>query len=359
MPNPINDQDLIIHVLNVGFGDNIILQFPVGADGKRKYGIVDCYNSEKTKKYLKKLNSHQDRLAFVCATHPHYDHICGINALLTDNNLYPHEFWDSGFRHKSQTYKKILETVSKNPEIRMIRVTSGVEWYFGKVRITALSPSVLLRNKYATYGVDMNNASIVLRIEHHKEDVLLTRSLSYKGKIDLDMIRKAGKSVAILAGDAEFDSWAHITNEYPRIERTNENNPLVNKMVNYLACSVIKVAHHGSMHSSPLDVYEKMGPEIAVISTKQAISEKKISTGTLKRGLFPHDSAVIALEECNATVLTTDGSYEKQKNTDGKLKNPKMAREGSIVIVIPPGKRPKVKKLKDPENRIPDPPTDI
>lgn len=362
MPKPISDKDLVIHVLNVGFGDNIIVEFPVDADGKRKFGIVDCYNADKTKKYLEKLkaqhNSH-NRLAFVCATHPHYDHICGINSLLLDKNLYPYEFWDSGFRHKSKTYKTILETVSKNPEIKMIRVTSGIEWYFGKVRITALSPSVMLRNKYATYGVDMNNASVVLRIEHHKEDVLLTRSLSYGGKVDLDMLRKVGKSVAIMAGDAEFDSWAHITDEYPRIERTDENNPLVNKMVNYLACSVIKVAHHGSMHSAPLDVYEKMGPEIAVISTKQAISEKKTSTGTIKRGLFPHDSAVIALEECNTKILTTDGSYEKQKDMDGKLKNPKMAREGSIVIVIPSGGRPKAKKLDDLEKDDPNPPLDI
>lgn len=358
MAKKIEKEDLVIHVLNVGFGDNIIIEFPVDSQGKRSYGIVDCFNAEKTKKYIKKLQDKGNgylRLKFVCATHPHYDHIAGINSILTDNKLVPHEFWDSGFRHKSKTYKTILETIAKTDKIKMVRVTSGIEWYFGKVRITALSPSVMLRNKYASYGVDMNNASIVLRIEHHKEDVLLTQSMEYVGKISKEFTRKAGKSVVVLSGDAEFDSWAHIVNEYPKIERTKENDPAITKMVNLLSCYVIKVAHHGSMHSTPLDVYEKMNPEVAIISTKQEISTKSITTGHLTRGLFPHQSTIVALQECDINILTTDGSYESQKKEDDTLRNPAMAHEGSIVIVIPPGGKPHWTKLKDKENEVKDP----
>jgi hypothetical protein len=40
--------------------------------------------------------------------------------------------------------------------------------YIGTLRITALGPSVALRNRYATSGIDMNNASIVLRLEKCK-----------------------------------------------------------------------------------------------------------------------------------------------------------------------------------------------
>jgi beta-lactamase superfamily II metal-dependent hydrolase len=54
-----------------------------------------------------------------------------------------------------------------------------MEWYYGKVQITALAPSIGLRNRYATYGVDMNNASIVLRFEHHDEDILMKKSEEY------------------------------------------------------------------------------------------------------------------------------------------------------------------------------------
>ncbi|MFW6129073.1 MAG: hypothetical protein ACOC6P_02360 [Candidatus Aminicenantaceae bacterium] len=46
-----------------------------------------------------------------------------------------------------------------------------------------LSPSVVLRNKYDIYGIDMNNASVVLRLEHHRDDVLSMRSLEYNDLI--------------------------------------------------------------------------------------------------------------------------------------------------------------------------------
>jgi len=126
-------------------------------------------------------------------------------------------------------------------------------------------------------------------------------------------------------------------------------------MVNLLSCYVIKVAHHGSMHSTPLDVYEKMNPEVAIISTKQEISTKSITTGHLTRGLFPHQSTIVALQECDINILTTDGSYESQKKEDDTLRNPAMAHEGSIVIVIPPGGKPHWTKLKDKENEVKDP----
>jgi len=221
-----------------------------------------------------------------------------------------------------------------------------MEWYFGKVQVTALAPSIRLRNMYATYGVDMNNASIVLRFEHHVEDVMLIRSREYKGSVSLEAERQAGRSVVVLAGDAEYDSWSHITEEFPRLERTDSHEPLVKKMVNYLACSALKVAHHGSMHSAPLDVYEKMMPEKAVISTEQEMGTKQTDGLALTRGLFPHRLAITALEECGAQILTTDGSYESENESSPK-------KPGSIVIVVPPGGKPRWAKLGDTITDIP------
>ncbi|MBN2000835.1 hypothetical protein JW935_25015, partial [candidate division KSB1 bacterium] len=246
------------------------------------------------------------------------------------------EFWDSGFRHNSNIYRTILTTL-KSKSIPTIRASSGMERYIGNVSITVLAPSILLRNRYATYGVDMNNASIVLRLEHHSENVLAIKSEEYVGNISQEDIRKAGKSVVILAGDAEFDSWSHIIQEFPKLERQSTHQPLVNKMINYLACHTIKVAHHGSMHSSPLDVYEKMGPNLAVISTKQEQSTSEVGT----RNMFPHDSSILALKECKADILTTDGSYE------ASLLNMNQPQQGSIILAIPPGAGPHWCKMND------------
>lgn len=361
MARQIKPSDLVIHFLNVGFGDNIVIGFPAGTGGTRRYGLVDCRKGDKTLAYLDQLmpnaTDNQARLAFACATHPHSDHISGIAAVM--NSRYcPQEFWDSGFRHNSQMYSRILQTVVEK-KIKMVRVSSGMEWYFGRVRVTALSPSVTLRNRYATYGVDMNNASIVLRIEHYKENVISMRSREYEGDISHEDERKAGHSVVILAGDAEFDSWAYISQEYPKVERTSAHKPRVKKMVNYLSSAVVKVAHHGSMHSTPLDVYEKMQPNLAIISTKQQESTKKTEhspTGELKRDLFPHQSAAMALEECDAKVITTDGGYEGQVLDEGTKKDTKNDHPGSVVVVIPPGGKIKWKKLRDTADAMATPP---
>lgn len=354
MSAQIGPYDLVFHFLNIGFGDNIVVEFPVDAAGERSYGLVDCADFEKTRTYIDRLISirpGRSRLRFICATHPHFDHISGISPFLRNQKYWPEEFWDSGFRHKSKTYTGILESLVLQG-IRLARVSSGMEWYFGKVQVTALAPSMRLRNRYATYGVDMNNASIVLRFEHFAEDVTLAKSREYKGSSSLEAEREAGRSVVILGGDAEYDSWSYITEEFPCLERTEENVPLVRKMVNYLACSVVKVAHHGSMHSAPLDVYEKMMPETAIISTEQEKRSKQMVDGLLTRGLFPHSLATTALEECGAKILATDGSSESQEGT-------KSGRPGSIVVVVPPGGKPRWRKLEDSKGDVCDPPTEI
>jgi beta-lactamase superfamily II metal-dependent hydrolase len=361
MTIPIEPEDLVIHVLNVGFGDTVLIEFPADAAGLRRQGLVDCRSSGKTKRYLDRVRDLRPahlELAFLCASHPHMDHISGIQPLLTDAQYRPREFWDSGFRHNSQTYMGILETLFEEA-IPMIRVSAGMEWYFERVQVTALAPSVALRNRYATYGVDMNNASIVLRLEHHAEDVLLIRSKEYSGRVSLESLRDAGRSVAILAADAEFDSWAQIVNDFPRLERTSAHEPLVKKMVNLLACSVIKVAHHGSMHSTPLDVYEMMAPSLAIVSTKQEESTKLIGEQELTREMFPHRSATIALQESGARIVTTDGSYESQTGEDGQVRDVEMAHAGSVVVVVPPGGRPRWMKLSDDAPDDPEPPREV
>lgn len=361
MPDPIQPEDLVFHCLNVGFGDNTLIEFPEDRNGMRSYALVDCCDYKKTEGYLKELQNLRPgntNFRFICATHPHYDHISGIDYFLKHPNYKPDEFWDSGFRHQSKTYMNIIKSIY-NEKIKLVTISSGMEWYFGKVQVLALAPSIRLRNQYATYGVDMNNSSIVLRFEHRKEDYLLLKSLEYKGTKSKEIERQAGRSVVILTGDAEFDSWAYVTEEYPRIERTKAHQPLVKKMINHLACSVIKVAHHGSMHSSPLDVYEKMSPNVAIISTKQEISTKDIGRFPLERSLFPHPSAVWSLEEIGATILTTDGWYERSPLPNGQPKNPDFDHCGTITIVVPPGGRPRYGKLDDDERTVKQPLTRV
>jgi beta-lactamase superfamily II metal-dependent hydrolase len=352
MSKSITKKDLVFHFLNVGFGDTAVIELPPDRGGKRFLGIVDCCNAGKTIKYVRKLQAIRQHhgVAFICATHPHHDHISGIEELLKCEDTRPHEFWDSGFRHNSVTYQEILRAVWEEKSVTMLRASSGMERYFGGLRITVLAPSVSLRNRYATYGVDMNNASIVLRFDHGKRNVVFAESERYEGTHDPAVEEEAGKSVVILGGDAEFDSWAHVCIDYPKIEATSAHQPLVKKMVNLLNCWAIKVSHHGSMHSAPLDVYERMTPKLAVISTKQKKSKRGRGEHALTRNLFPHPMTEWALREPKSRILTTDGSYEKTLPSSGH------GHGGTVVLVVPPGGTPRYSKLDDTPNRTPDPP---
>lgn len=349
-PTALADGHLIIHVLNVGAGDSIVIEFPRESGGEKKLGIVDCYKSAKTVDYVKAIAQIRPytEVAFVCATHPHYDHVAGIQTLLTTPETRPTEFWDSGFRHQTVTYQRILETVASQG-IRMERVSSGMERYFGPVRLTALAPSIALRNRYATYGVDVNNASIVLRLEYCSQDAVTVQSLRYSGKRDVDLERSTPTSVAILGADAEFDSWSKVAEEFPYLHKTSKHSPLVNKVVNLLNCHFLKISHHGSMHSTPLDVLESMSPALAAASNKQELSSLSTPHGTFQRNLFPHDICVLALREVKAKICTTDGSLAHGE--------PTWKRPGSIVAgFFSSGSRGAV-KLDDDVNTVPAPPT--
>jgi competence protein ComEC len=345
-PKPVKSNELVLHVLNVGRGDTIVVELPADREGQRSYGVVDCYDAGKVTQYINRLRERRpgrERLEFLCATHPHSDHILGIPKLLETPGFRPQEFWDSGFRHASLTYIRILEALYDHG-VQMLRVSSGMEWYFERVRITALAPSVMLRNTYGTYGVDVNNASIVLRVEHHKGDLVLMQSELYQGTQNPELIRRASPSTVILGGDAEFDSWARINEEFPMRETTRENEPLVKRILNMLSCSVLKVPHHGSMHSIPLEVLERMRPSLGVISTEQkdgTIREGK--TTEYSRSLFPHPGTISALMEiCSKEVLSTDGKFDWPEEGECYSGEP-----GSVVIAMGPGGRPRWRKLDD------------
>ena len=79
----------------------------------------------------------------------------------------------------------------------------------------------------------------------------------------------------------------------------------------------------------------------------------------MRRDLFPHQSATIALEECDTRVITTDGSYEGQVLDDGTKKDAKNEHPGSVVVVIPPGGNIRWKKLRDSVDTVADPPRSV
>ena len=190
-------RQLRVHILDVGHGDTIIVEIPIGNKGNI-FGVIDCIQFEaKVKKYLEDLEVQE--LAFVCATHPHDDHIEGIQQLLETYNGNVREYWESGKEHVSQVYTNLLKYLScqddaplfylsdhddiLTPTIELIK--SGTVVKYGQAKLHLLSPPSRLFRDSKVEAHNINNASIVIKIEY-------------------------GDSKILLAGDAQFGGWAHM-----------------------------------------------------------------------------------------------------------------------------------------------------
>ena len=75
---------LNVHILNVGAGDSIILEYKVGTD--RAYGLIDSNTtgSEEPRALTKLRELGVDHLAFICLTHPHRDHYRGLYRIMNE-----------------------------------------------------------------------------------------------------------------------------------------------------------------------------------------------------------------------------------------------------------------------------------
>ncbi len=333
-----NPEALAVIVLNVGDGDAIIIRFPPKHDksSEKVISIVDCYNAKKTIAAITKLKP--DKIAFICATHPHSDHTKGLSKLIKwclKEKLEIDQFWDSGFRHVSKIHYDLIQLLRDNPQIKVIRPTSGFECTINKVRVLVLSPSMYLKNRYDTFGTNINNASIVLKLEYPPVDIapfFLTPDDFSDDK--LKKIQDIRQNTIILGGDAQFDAWARITQEFPELIHTDNRGQLIDmsKITSKpLRCQILKVPHHMSKHSISLETLEYLLPKYTIASCK-----KNSSYG------FPHKLTIMAIEEIHNKNL------KKIKNKDILFTGHPTDASGTIVSLLH-GKstRPQIYKLGD------------
>ena len=335
------DDTLALIVLAVGDGDSNIVRFPpkYGAAGrKRACAVVDCYNARKTIAALKALKP--EVISFICATHPHYDHNKGLAEVIVwclNNKIPIEQFWDSGFRHVSKTHYNLIRLLEKNPDIKFMYPTSGFEAVVNQVRVQVLSPSIMLKNRYDTFGTNINNASIVIKLEYPPKDTApfyLSKKDMSDEELDTDM--KIDQHSVILAGDAQFDAWARVTQEFPALKETENRGQMIDTTVvkhRPLRCRVLKVPHHMSKHGISLEVLETLKPSYTIAPC-----------GNRSKHGFPHELTVMAIEDI------------RRKRKDKGIRytgHPKKSlRSGTVVALFSEGrKNPLVYSLKEPVSK--------
>ncbi len=199
-------------VLDVGQGDAIFIRSPEG-----KTVLIDA-GPGKTDVVAALRARGVSGLDLVVATHPHRDHIGGMEHVV--NQLPISAYMDSGQSHNTATYEALMEAVAELG-IPYVRAEKGQRIQLGSEAVLY----VLWPGKIHLSGTrsNHNSNSVVLRLEHQGHCMLFT-------------------------GDAEAETERRLLAQHPT------------------PCEVLKVAHHGGAHSTTGRFLEAFQPQIALIS---------------------------------------------------------------------------------------------
>jgi len=347
-----NNNALRIHVINVGHGDSILVEFPDDTENGRRprFGLVDAGGEDaavrtKTFDYLQTFleyrleglpstaqndpNATDYRFEFICLTHPHSDHLFGMMPVLegfcgdtVPEAMKPKQFWDCGFRYNSTRYLQVLRFLRDHPQdIQFMRIAAGTEFHYDDAEVLTLAPSIDMRNRYDTYGVEVNDASIVLKIS-------------------------LGEGIAILTGDAQFDTWGKVCEEFPRVRHVmyptdsegnlDKRDPNAEDIAflnhaNQLNCQLLKVSHHGSKRGTSFEYVEKLSPAYYAITC-----DRNTQYQSNWRNKFPH--AITRLIIGEESDVFDDGTTRVPSVTALSSRTSTTAQRGTLVYRITRGR---------------------
>jgi len=243
--------DLKAYFLDVGQGDSSVILF------RDKVILIDAGDTDRGDSVVRTLQDLGVRkIDLLVATHPHADHIGGMQAVLAHFEV--GKVLDSGHPTSSSLYEKFLTTIDRKQIPYFVAERGQTIEVDPALRILVLSPPV------EWTGDDLNTGSIVLRISYGTVNLLYT-------------------------GDATAPAEeALIKTGYP------------------LDAQVIKIGHHGSSGASSAAFLSCVNPQVAVISLA-----KDNDYG------HPHKETLERLNAAGPTVFRTDTDGTIRVESDG------------------------------------------
>jgi hypothetical protein len=349
---------LIYFLLNVGDGDTQLILLPHDPEDERdtRQGmVVDVATNDKLPALVETLahhgllpeREHGDEFPIVVGTHPHDDHIAGMPQFLAQFGEHITEYWDSGYYHPTSAYLETmvhLEALKKS--VLVTQPTSGMTRYLGVVKITALTPGVGLRTRFDTYGVNINDASIALKLEFPASRIVQKgENRSYR--------RPSAPWSILLGADAQTTSWAQATVDFPQLMTEAQVREALRDAIgpDPLRAQVFKVPHHASKHGVNVELIERVQPALSLVS----------SVGGAGRYNFPHHLAIEAIRE---GIEPTTSGQRRSPDYDLNLLFTSdrwgvRSRQplGTIALIVPPrrGSSLSVWRFRD----APDEPIDL
>lgn len=240
--------DLRVFFLDVGQGDSSIILF------KDRVIVIDAGDTDRGGTVVSALHRlGVQKIDLLVATHPHADHIGGMQDLLA---AFPvAQVLDSGMPSTSVLYERFLNSVDEKNIPYMVAEQGQTIDLDPSLRIIVLSPPK------ERIGDDLNTNSIVLKVSYGTANLLFTGDAT-----------TAAEDVMVKSG-------------YP------------------LDAQVLKVGHHGSSGSGSSAFLSRVSPETAIISSGAGNSYGHPHQETLER--LNRAGAVIFRTDEDGTVLVT------------------------------------------------------
>lgn len=246
---------LKIRMLDIGQGDAFLLE----KDGK--FVLIDSGDVEHREALTRLLQKYKVKeLSKVIITHPHADHLGGMNAVF--KNFKVDALYDDGMPAGTGTYKNYL-TMIKSKKIPYKTLKAGDDLtFFDGVKFKVLGPVKKIKDQKG--NSDFNNNSIVGRLTYGKFSMMFT-------------------------GDAEKEEEASILQKGGTFKS-----------------DVLKAGHHGSRTSTSPAWLKAVAPKEAFISCAQGNDYG-----------HPHKPTLQKLEKAKVTIYRTDRDGTVTLTTDG------------------------------------------
>lgn len=256
----IENGNLQVYFIDVGQADAIMIK------GNDKYALIDAGNNNDGNllvDYFKNLGITD--FEYVFGTHPHEDHIGGMDDIIDNFNI--DNFYMPNVITTTKTFEDVLDALDeKNVELNT--PTIGEKFNLGNAIFEVMY--------VGEDDNDLNNTSIVLKLTY-------------------------GDNRYLFMGDATDIVEENIINSN-------------------IKADVIKIGHHGSKYSTTENFINKVNPKYAVISVGKDNSYGHPSNKTIN--LLEKNNIQIYRTDLEGTIISTsDGkiiNFRTEKtNTDG------------------------------------------